>query len=421
MNHSENVDHDAVLQARTMLLGSDRPSLSQQVQAYRVLARVSPAAYLPKLAAALTSYGYDVARKGGPDLRLALHTEAAEAARRVDPEQPNRIETLLRALDSYQRTLLVVGRRAEAFAVCEEMAEAGRLDYEPGHVSCPTQGQDRLADMLTEEGRHGEAAGLRERGARPSRQRVWFGTTVAWTADLGAAGRHEEALTVFTALVDQTRSEAEAEAASLAELVWQLAYRSQLFEAAGDRGGAGTDRQEALRLLARLAEGGEPTNRYFGSLASWTALFALSGRADEPAASRQAPAPPFGIDSHHWSPDSKEAYLAEIPVLAEEVTELTDSGRLFEAVAAHHRLIRRSTVAREGHHYQFEERLRPLFDEGVALARRLPGAREAVARALTDRSLFLVAAHSYGEAHADFAEAVALLEGTTTPSIVTRT
>ncbi|MEU1629615.1 hypothetical protein ABZ746_30800 [Streptomyces sp. NPDC020096] len=50
----------------------------------------------------------------------------------------------------------------------------------------------------------------------------------------------------------------------------------------------------------------------------------------------------------------------------------------------------------------------------MALARRLAdlaGAgqgREALGRALTDRSMFLVAAKQYGEAYDDFLEAIAL-------------
>ncbi|MFI2458023.1 hypothetical protein [Streptomyces sp. NPDC019539] len=53
---------------------------------------------------------------------------------------------------------------------------------------------------------------------------------------------------------------------------------------------------------------------------------------------------------------------------------------------------------------------RPYFDEGVALGRRLPDDPARLARALTDRAMFLVAARTFEPAHADFAEAVALLD-----------
>ncbi|MFF3842992.1 hypothetical protein [Streptomyces sp. NPDC001930] len=423
MNHSENVDHDAVLQARTMLLGSDRPSLSQEVQAYRVLARVSPASYLPKLATALASYGYEFGDRDGMELRLSLHAEAADAARRIEADEPNRTRSLCDALDSYQRTLLTVGRRAEAFAVCEEMAEAGRLGFERGQVASPGYGHDRLAKMLAEEGRHGEAAEVCGRDGARQGPEVCFWTTVEWAAELEAAGRHDDALTAFTGLVDRTRTEAEAEKTSLANLVWELDHRSRMFDTAGRRAEAGEDRQEVLRLLARLTEAGEP-RRLSGILSWWATLFALSGRAAEPAASREAPRPPLGADFIHWSPDMKESYLGEIAALEIQVAERAGAGRLHEAVEAHHRLVRRSAVLHQQRTYRIEEPLRPLFDDGVALARRVPGAPGTIARSLTDRAMFLVAAERYGEAHADFAEAVALLDGadgaTRTP-IVTRT
>ncbi|WP_328941779.1 hypothetical protein OG259_09040 [Streptomyces sp. NBC_00250] len=420
MNHSENVDHDAVLRARTMLLGSDRPSLSQEVQAYRVLARVSPAPYLPKLTRALVSYGDQVGDQGGMELRLALHAEAADAARRIGADEPNRADVVCDVLSSYQRTLLTVGRRAEAFTVCEEMAEAGRIAFERGHVQSPVYGHGRLATMLAEQGDHGESAEIRGRGAARRGPEVCFWTTVEWAAELDAAGRHEDALTAFTELVDHSRAEVATKATSLANLVWELTHRSQMFDAAGRREEASADRQEVLRLLARLAEAGEP--RVWSNILSWwVTLFALSGRAAEPAASREAPQPPFGVAFLHWSPDTRESYLGEIPALETRVAELTGAGRFSGAVGAHHRLVRRSAVLHERRTHRIEECLRPLFDEGVALARRLPDSPAVIARALADRAMFLVAAKRYGEAQADFAEVVGLLEGAIRPPIVTRT
>ncbi|MFF5920733.1 hypothetical protein ACFY8C_20670 [Streptomyces flavochromogenes] len=407
MNHSENVDHDAVLRARTMLLGSGRPSWRQEVEAYRVLAEVSPAAYLPKLAATLTSYRNNHWRTARPEVELACHAEAADAARRIDRGEPNRTEVLCWTLDSYRRTLLTAGRRAEAFAVCEEMAEAGRLGFERGQVQSPAHGQCRLATMLAEEGRHGEAADLR-------------GRSVAAVGDLDAAGRHEEALAAFTEHMDRIRSEIESGASSSANLVWELVHRSKMFDTGGRREEAGADRREALRILARLAEGGEPGLRS-NDLGRWSTVFALSGRAAEPPGTRDAPMPPFGIDCLHWSPDAKESYVAGIPSLETDVAELAAAGRIAEAVEAHRRLVRRSAVLHERHAHGIEECLRPLFDEGVALARRVPAMPETIVRSLTDRAMFLAAVARYGDAHADFAEAMALLGGATNTPIVTRT
>ncbi|MEV6992681.1 hypothetical protein AB0N87_26285 [Streptomyces sp. NPDC093228] len=82
MEHTDGVDQDAVLRARTMLLGSGRPRLGQQVDAYRVLSAVSPLTYLPKLTEALLSYGYAPEVRDRPDVRLARHAEAVATARR---------------------------------------------------------------------------------------------------------------------------------------------------------------------------------------------------------------------------------------------------------------------------------------------------------------------------------------------------
>ncbi|WP_329341593.1 hypothetical protein OG866_36985 [Streptomyces sp. NBC_00663] len=53
--------------------------------------------------------------------------------------------------------------------------------------------------------------------------------------------------------------------------------------------------------------------------------------------------------------------------------------------------------------YRILKPLWPVFDEGVAPARRL-GEREALGEALTGRAMFLVAAKQYGEAYDDLRE-----------------
>ncbi|QIY93021.1 hypothetical protein HEP87_00705 [Streptomyces sp. S1D4-11] len=82
MDHADKVDQDAVLRARTMLLGSGRLSLGQQVEAYRVLSAVGPLTYLPKLTEALLSYGYAPEVRDQPEVQLARHAEAAVTASR---------------------------------------------------------------------------------------------------------------------------------------------------------------------------------------------------------------------------------------------------------------------------------------------------------------------------------------------------
>ncbi|MEV8589262.1 hypothetical protein AB0424_20245 [Streptomyces sp. NPDC051180] len=408
MNHSENVDHDAVLRARTMLLGSDRLSPAEQVEAYRVLSRVSPAAYLPKLADALTSLGCEVARAGRPERELELTAEAVDAARRIGADEPNRLQALCGALWFHQRALFAGGRRAEGLAVCEEMAEAGRIAFERGQVHSPVHAHGRLADVLAEEGRHAEAAEILGRGAAAGSPAVDFEDAVRWAAELEAAGRHGEAAVALEGSVDATRKGAEDGSCTAARLVWELTHRSGTLDAAGRPEEAEADRREALAVLARLGEAGEITTR--GSGSSWVVLLALSCRAEEPAASRDAPLPPFGADRLQWSPDTRGAYFAAIPALRTEATRLAEAGRTREALSAHRRLTARSAARWDDgpRHPGLEESLRPLFDEGVALARLLTADPGALARSLTDRSMFLAAAGRYGDAHADLAEATAL-------------
>ncbi|MFD3994620.1 hypothetical protein [Streptomyces sp. NPDC058548] len=416
MNHSENVDHDAVLRARTMLLGSGRPSLSQEVQAYRVLAKVSPAAYLPKLVAALARYGYEPGFRDHPLPRLALHAEAAEAARRLDVTETNGARLLCQALDAYQYTLFLVGRREEGMAVCEELAEVGRRTLEQRGAARNRYGS-RLAAVLAEEGRHDEAADVCARDARSGPS---FGDAVARSAELDAAGRHGEALEVFAELVDATRRGAEEGSVPWALLVWALVHRSRMLDAAGHRREAGADRREVLTLLdglARTGDSGDPGDL----LPCWADLFALSGRDVEPAGSREAPGPPFGHGLRVWSHATIEAYFDGIPALGAEAAGRPGSGGLPDQVTAHYRLTLRSGLFALRHRERFEKSLRPLFDEGVALAGRLPGDPGASVRALTDRSMFLVAAKRYEEARADFTEAARLLDSTTPHPIVTRT
>ncbi|HBF81040.1 MAG TPA: hypothetical protein DD420_14265 [Streptomyces sp.] len=119
MNHRENVGHDAVLRARILLLGSGTITIHEQIDAYRVLARVSPAVHLPRLAQALLDYATSVPRD--PETHLAVVTEAAEAARRMDVAEPRRSKLLSAALEACRRELLALGREEEAAVLGEEM------------------------------------------------------------------------------------------------------------------------------------------------------------------------------------------------------------------------------------------------------------------------------------------------------------
>ncbi|WP_043472837.1 hypothetical protein [Kitasatospora sp. MBT66] len=193
-------------------------------------------------------------------------------------------------------------------------------------------------------------------------------------------------------------------------LVWALVQFARMREAVGDGASAAVARREALGVLEQLASAtaGE-ARRWYWSLGWWSTLFVLSGRAAEPAASPESPMPPFGTE-RGWSRDVREGFLGMLPGLEAEAAELREAERLPELVDVLRRISIRAAVRDGDHHYRFEERFAPRFDEGVTLARRLPDDPARLARALTDRSMFLVAARSFDRAHADLAEAAALLD-----------
>ncbi|MFD5750750.1 hypothetical protein [Streptomyces sp. NPDC127033] len=384
------IDHDAVLRARVLLLGSGQPSRAELVGAYRVLAEVSPQAYMPKLVDALLALRHE---SRDPKVDLALAAEASRAARRIEAGAPNRAERLHRALDAHQASLFVLGHRAEGRAICEELAESGR--------------SEPLASVLAEEGYFREAAELDEEAARIGIQEHSFWNMVRWAANLEGAGLHDAASAVFSELLEKTRRKAAEQRTALAILTWELVHFSRMRENVGDEASAAAARREALSVLEELATTGEPKD-WSCILAWWRTLFVLSGRAAEPAASPESPMPPFGTELR-WSRNVRDGFLGMLPGLEAEAAKLREADRLPELVDIQRRIGIRAAVREGDHPYLFEDRFTPYFDEGVTLARRLPDNHARLARALTDRSMFLVAARSFQPAHADFAEAVALL------------
>ncbi|MER7827296.1 hypothetical protein ABTX85_32575 [Streptomyces sp. NPDC096097] len=383
------IDHDAVLRARVLLLASGRPEQGELVDAYRTLMEVNPKAYAPLLVDALL-----LTNHRNPKVRLASALEAVEAGRRIEVGAPAREERLRRALNAYQAALFALGRRAEGRAVCEELAEEGW--------------SGRLATVLAEEGRFREAAALNEKSVRSGAPEHSVPALIGWAANLEGAGLHDAASDVFREVIDVARRRAEEERTSPAVLVWALVHHSRMREAAGHPGQAAAARREALTVLERTAS--TDGSKGVDHLTDWVRLFVLSGRREEPAASAESPMPPFGADLG-WSQDTWDAFLGALPSLEAEAAALREDDRLPELVDVQRRIGIR-VAARDGHHrYRFAERLEPHFDESVALARRLPDDPARLARALTDRSMFLVAAGTFGPAYADLAEAVTLLDG----------
>ena len=420
MNPPENVDQYAVMRARAMLLGSGRPSYRQEVEACRVLAKVSPLTYLPRLVRALLMLSYQPEFRDRPQECLAVCEESLAAARLVEAGEPKRLELLADALNACQRELYRLGRREDGFAVREEMAGVGRQAYESGQVASPVYGLGPLAAALAEEGRHSEAADAYGRiveaeRAKDGKHRVRDWSLINWAAALDAAGQHDAALAAFGELVMATRNEFEAGTTSLSILAWELMRFSEMLDAHGQHADACAVRLEVGVLLAELARTGERKS-WSNITAWWVVLLGLSGRSDERPAPGE-PAPPFG--SHMgWSPDLRVSYLEGRSAIEAAIASLAPLAQddphryLAELVTLQRRLTIRSAIHWQWRTHRILEPLQPMFDQGVTLARRLlkvdaDQGRATLARALTDRSMLFVAGRQYAEAHADFQEAAA--------------
>ncbi|MFI5545968.1 hypothetical protein ACIA6E_19595 [Streptomyces sp. NPDC051815] len=121
MTHMAHINHDAVLRARVALLGSQTLTARQKVAAYRVLAQVSPLAYLHRLPEALYEYSkQDFAHR--PDIALALRAEGLDAARRMCGLETGRAQLLVEALHYYGEQLALMGRAEEVDEVEREIA-----------------------------------------------------------------------------------------------------------------------------------------------------------------------------------------------------------------------------------------------------------------------------------------------------------
>ncbi|WP_157879639.1 hypothetical protein [Streptomyces yangpuensis] len=120
MTHTAHISHDAILRARVALYHV-HPTAREEVAAYRVLAQVSPLAYLPLLAHALCTYGmHEFADR--PEVALALRAEAVAAARRMNSLEAGREPLLIHMLIAYRVQLDHMGRQEELAAVEEEIA-----------------------------------------------------------------------------------------------------------------------------------------------------------------------------------------------------------------------------------------------------------------------------------------------------------
>ncbi|MFB6904594.1 hypothetical protein ACFCWB_10040 [Streptomyces bacillaris] len=447
MDITGTVDQDDIMRARTILLASGRRTPYEEVDAYRVLARVGPAAYLPRLVRALHDLSYERGHGSGrcgcpevgfreqPMARLALLEEAVAAARAVDPAEPGRAQLLHQALDFCQTDLYAMGRRAEGLALRAEMLAIGRAQAaaDGGPVS---QGVREWAAGISEEGRCAEAAELlgelvaaRLPDGPGEGTLAWL--LLEWIGALHDAGRADEALAAFEGLVTMEAGEAAADRGPVVCHAHALIGYARMLDTWGRGEPAAAVRKEARAVLTELATTGERRSWSGYQASFWVVLLSLSGADSERPASGGRPAPgerpasggprpALGVQPQNWSPDVRQRYFDSRTALREEVDALAaraaedPDGPCAEQVRLHRVLTVRSAVHAESLTHLFAERTRHLFDEGVDLARGLArhrsaeGAR-ALADVLMDRSAFRLAAGEFGPALDDFREASGLL------------
>ncbi|MFJ7063716.1 hypothetical protein ACIQVA_39800 [Streptomyces microflavus] len=423
MNHAGNADQDDIVRARNVLLASGRRTPREEVDAYRVLAQVSPASYLPLLARALQRLSYDTSVGKWHPSSLALCEEAVAAARSIDPAETARADVLYQALDSCQRQLYMADRRAEGLAMRAEMLAISRAQAELSGDPV-VKGLREWAAGLSEEGRYAEAAdAMTELVAAilpdgpGSGGLAW--SLLDWIAALHDAGRSSEALAAFETLVSMEAAEAASDRGSMACHLYSLIGYAQMLDTHGRGGQAALVRQEALTLLTELADTGERKSWSGYQASFWAVLLSFSGAESDRTASG-GPRPPSGAAPMQWSPDAKRRYFDSRHALREEVDTLAPRAtedpeqHLAELVHLHRVLTIRSAVYWENRTHLFAERVRSLFDDGVSLARRLSqhdpaeGTRT-LARILIDRSTFHTAAQEFRPALDDFREALSYL------------
>ncbi|MGC0327548.1 hypothetical protein RKD23_000538 [Streptomyces sp. SAI-170] len=294
------------------MLASGRRTPREEVDAYRVLARVSPASYLPRLVKALLSLTYDTRLGRRHPASLALCEEAVAVARTVDPAEPARADLLYRALDACQRELYDVGRRAEGLALRAEMLSIGRAQAERSG-SPVVRGLRDWAAGCSEEGRYAEAAdALTEWVAAILPDGPSDGTLawslLEWIAALHDAGRPDEALAAYRTLVDMEADEAAGDRGPIVCHLYSLIGYARLLDTYGRGSQAAAVRQEALAVLTGLHATGERKSWSGYQASFWAVLLSCSGADSERPAAGE-PRPPFGATPMEWSPDVRRRYV----------------------------------------------------------------------------------------------------------------
>ncbi|WP_181010938.1 hypothetical protein [Streptomyces sp. SM13] len=240
-----------------------------------------------------------------------------------------------------------------------------------------------------------------------------------WIAALHDAGRSGEARAAFERFVAMEADEAARRRGPVICHLHALIGYAGMLDLHGRNEQAARVRREALAVLTELTEGAASGERvsWGGYEASfWAVLLTVSGTESMRPWS-DGPRAPSGTDPMKWSPDARQRYFDSRDALRRAVDALAGqaaedpAGHLAEVVRLQSVLTVRSAVYWQNRTHLFAEQLHPLFDEGVALARRLPrhdpveGPRT-LARILIERSAFRIAARELGPALDDFREAL---------------
>jgi hypothetical protein len=243
------------------------------------------------------------------------------------------------------------------------------------------------------------------------------------TAELDAAGQPDAAVATLGEILDEDRTRLLTDATSLSSVFHSLIWYTVLLDRSGRPHDADAARREALGLARRLAATGEPRNWCGGQHTRAAILLGSQAQDEEPVIAGE-PRPAFGVYMSYWSRDLRARYIKDIGAprcgasAGDQGGTLQDAAGevlLPEVASLRRRLAIRTAVYRLWHcGHRFLEPTLPAFDNSVAAARRLHAeagvtGRPALARALTDRAMLLIAGARYPDALADYEEALNLL------------
>ncbi|WP_370370725.1 hypothetical protein [Catenulispora sp. GP43] len=374
------------------------------VNAARIMAQAFPDSYTTQLVEKLLRHSHFF--RDHPDLQLPLLEEAVDAARRIKETEPTWPGLVINAISRHAAWLQAQGRWPEAMDVFAELERyrglQSRLERHPG--SRIDTDLDGWATALEESGRRAEAVELWyeafefERTLSYSAGLPW--TVLALTDALEALGRFDEAVAVFSVLLE-SRSERRPDPCGLVHL-------ARIHQVAGNHDARIATMHQAAAALSNLPEHGDD-----GRVLSFRGFYfkhflVCSTRADEPQRSTGEPDHSYG--SYWWSPGLRLRFHAEAERLLAEASALPHGP---DRVIRHRRaLVRLASALME---YRTRHRLAEPFDEGVYLAEQAArggseAAPELLARALLDRAQYRATCQDFAGATADFGAALDLVE-----------